>query len=354
MNRSIVKKYLKHFLVVTIITWLLIGVSLPFAFNGFPRYEYSDSDWDEFSYLPEYNHTEWNILLDSHSHTIASDGFLTPRQNIQWHISMGFNAMVLTDHNTFENVEEIKQIARNEFNDTIKVLTGLEWTTDRIHMNIILPSNVTQVQYETLITFKKYTYTPTDLEIQNFIQATHDLGGVVTVNHIPWSQDYTTNHPTRQQLFDWGIDFIEIVNGNTYDNDSYYFCLDNGLGMITGTDMHEPEAVYCWTTLNVTEFTEEAIFAEIKARRTSFIFNGIPSPYPFEHQINPSYIAFYPLIQIGVFFESMYATGMLGALLGVLFGYIYGIFVVVELILFGLNKLVILLKKRKMAKEEVT
>jgi len=343
-------KYLKHFIVVTLISFLLIGVSLPFAFMGHPKYKYTDSDWDDLSYIPEYNHTEWNILLDAHSHTLASDGYLTARQNLLWHISLGYNAMVLTDHNTFDNVEEIRQIAREEYNNTIKVLVGVEWTTDRIHMNIVLPPNVTQAQYETLLTFKSYTYTPTDLEIQTFIQSTHNLGGVVTVNHIPWSMDYTTNHPTRQQLYGWGIDYIEVVNENTYDNESYYFCLDNGLGMITGTDMHAPGEVYSWTTLNATEFTEEAIFAEIKFRRTGFIFTGIPSPYPIEHQINPSYIALYPLIKIGDLFENMYASGMLGALMATLFGYIYGIFVVVELLLFGLNKLSVLIKKKKLEK----
>ena len=351
MERSTVMKYLRHFLILNILTWLIIGVSIPFAFTGYPEYKYTDSDWNGFSYSPSYNHTEWNILLDAHSHTLASDGYLTPRQNLLWHISMGFNAMVLTDHNTFANVEEIKQIAREEFNDTIKILTGLEWTTDRIHMNIILPPNVAQAQYETLITFKTYTYTPTDEEIQDFIQSTHDLGGIVTVNHIPWSMDYTTNHPTRQQLFDWGIDYIEIVNGETYDNDSYYFCLDNGLGMITGTDMHEPEEVYCWTTLNATEFTEEAIFNEIKARSTGFIFTGIPSPYPIEHPINPGYIAFYPLIKIGELFENMYASGMLGALFGTLLGYIYGIFIVVELLLFLIRKIVVIIKNKKISRK---
>ena len=228
MKKHSLLVYLRHFLILNIITWILIGVSIPFAFGGYPQYKYTDSDWDGFSYTPEYNHSSWNILLDAHSHTLASDGYLTPRQNLLWHISMGFNAMILTDHNTFANVEEIRQIARDEFNDTIKVFVGLEWTTDRLHMNIILPPNVTQVQYEPLITFQSYTYTPTDEEIQNFIQATHALGGVVTINHILWSEDYCKNQPTRQQLFDWGIDYIEIVNENTYDNESYYFCLDNG------------------------------------------------------------------------------------------------------------------------------
>ncbi|MHA1202990.1 MAG: PHP domain-containing protein, partial [Candidatus Heimdallarchaeaceae archaeon] len=334
MKKSTLMVYLRHFLILNIITWALIGSSIPFAFDGHPKFKYTDTDWDDFNYVPEYNHSSWNVLLDPHSHTFVSDGFLTPRQNILWHISMGFNAMVLTDHNTFENVEEIRQIARDEYNDTIKVFAGLEWTTDRIHMNIILPPNVTKAQYETLITFRSYAYTPSNEEMQDFIQ----------------SQDYTSDHPTRQELFDWGIDYIEIVNGNEYDNESYYFCLDNGVGMITGTDMHAPDEVYCWTTLNATEFTEEAIFTEIKARNTGFIFTGISSSYPIEHPLNPSYVALFPLIKLGEFFDSMYSSGAFGAAFGTFLGYIYGIFIVVEALLFLIRKLAILIKEKELLK----
>ena len=352
MNIKYLKEIGKRFLIFNIFFWGLIGVSIPLMVGGPAEYRFYDDDWDDFSYVPEYNTSRWNVLFDGHSHTKYSDGHLTPRQNLLWHMAMGFNAIALTDHNNFDGIEEIRQIARTEFNESIKVLAGVEWTTDRCHINLIFPPNTSLAESDAIIPSRSYTYTPTDLEIQNFIQSTHDLGGVVTVNHIPWSMDYTTNHPTRQQLFDRGIDYVEIVNGNTYDNESYYFCLDNGLGMITGTDMHAPEEVYCWTTLNATDFTEEAIFEELKARRTGFIFTGIPSPYPIEHQINPSYIALYPLIKIGDLFENMYASGMLGALLATLFGYIYGLFIVVEVLLYGVSKLSALVKKKKLEKNK--
>lgn len=340
-------KLLVNFLIFTLVIWSLIGVSIPLIINPVAHYKYTDSDWEGFSYVPEYNQTEWNILLDPHSHTYYSDGDLSPRQNILWHISMGFNAMVLTDHNTFEGVEETREIARTEFNDTIKVFVGMEWTTDRLHMNIILPPDITAEEYEPLVTFNSYAYTPTDQEIQQIISSTHDLGGVIIVNHIPWSQDYCTNHPTSQQLADWGIDFIEVINEEVFDNESYYFCLDNGLGMLAGTDMHIPEPVYAWTTLNVTEFTEEAIFTQLKTRQTGMIFDGIASPYPIEHEVNPGYIALLPLIKFGGIFRDMYSSGMLGTQLGILFAYFYGIFFLIEGIRALVGKIIKIAKKKK-------
>ncbi len=55
--------------------------------------------------------------------------------------------MVLTDHNTFEGVYEIRDIARNEFNNSFKVLLGVEWTTDNGHFNLIFPPNTTQEDF---------------------------------------------------------------------------------------------------------------------------------------------------------------------------------------------------------------
>ncbi|MHA1407695.1 MAG: PHP domain-containing protein [Candidatus Heimdallarchaeaceae archaeon] len=347
--KKLVFSILKRFLVLNIITWLIIGVSIPLISNPIPKYVYSDSDWENFHFLPQYNHSQWNILFDGHSHTFYSDGYLSPRQNILWHIAMGFNAMVLTDHNTFEGVEEIRKIAREEFDNQIKILAGMEWTTDRLHMNIILPPNISVEEYKTLVSFKSYSYTPSNEEIQEIISKTHSLGGIISLNHYIWSQSYCKNHPTRQELKDWGIDYIEVVNENVFDNDSYYFCQENGLGMITGTDMHQPGSVYSWTTLNVSEFTEKEIFRELKNKRTGFIYDGVPSPYTISHPINPRYLAVLPLIKVGELFESMYSSGMLGTQLAILFGYIYGVFIITELSSIVLKKLYSMLKEKKEA-----
>ena len=92
---------------------------------------------------------------------------------------MGFNAIALTDHNTFEGINEIRQIARTEFNDTIKVLIGIEWTTDKCHLNFILPPDTLEEDYNQLVTHSGYAYTPTDQEVQDVIDNTHLLGGIV-------------------------------------------------------------------------------------------------------------------------------------------------------------------------------
>ena len=54
------------------------------------------------------------FLLDFHTHTIASDGWMTPRQLILWELANGFNAFVLSDHNTGKNNIPITQLPKHQ------------------------------------------------------------------------------------------------------------------------------------------------------------------------------------------------------------------------------------------------
>jgi len=332
MSKQKKKSILRRFINLNFILWLTLALSIPAMMFGPDKLRFTDNDWDNFSFVPDYNSTEWNILLDSHSHTKYSDGKLTPRQNILWHIAMGFNAMVLTDHNTFRGVEKIREIARNEYDDKIKVFAGLEWTTSRCHLTLIFPTHVTAEEYESVLKFRSYTHTPTDDEIKEVITETKEIGGLVAVNHYPLSDRYLLNQPSRLQFYDWGIDFFEILNGKSYDYLSHKFSLDNGLGVLSATDMHVPGPVHSWTLLNVSEFTEEAIFTELKQKRTSYLFDLDGSPYDVEHKNNPGYIFLSPLIQIGSMLNSMYRSDRFLSLAFVLIGFIYLTFIVLEVL----------------------
>ena len=65
---------------------------------------YSDLDWKNIEphTIPDYDKSAYNVIYDHHSHTYYSDGALTIRQNIEWHIAMGYNALTITDHNNMK------------------------------------------------------------------------------------------------------------------------------------------------------------------------------------------------------------------------------------------------------------
>ena len=205
-NKSYLKKIILRFIVAFIVVALVITTSVLASLYGPSKYAYSDDDWKGVDPITPYgyNSSKYNVVLDQHSHTLYSDGVLTARQNIEWHLTMGFNVIFITDHNTLNHKEDVEKL--NEEYDDILVMTGMEYTTHIIHMNFL------GIEKWDLDIPNK----PTDEELQDAIDEVHDQGGVVTINHLPWSINEAgmEDHPSLDDLYSWGVDYIEIINGN--------------------------------------------------------------------------------------------------------------------------------------------
>ncbi|MFW9875737.1 MAG: CehA/McbA family metallohydrolase [Candidatus Thorarchaeota archaeon] len=250
---------------------------------------YSDNDWEDVTphIPPGYDKMKHNIVFDQHSHTIFSDGALTIKQNVEWHIAMGYNVLAITDHNNMRHLEKIEKIRREYREQGILILSGIEITTNRIHLNLLGVSN-----WE-----NKIRYKTSDSLIIETINRAHDEDGIVVCDHIPWSlyEFKMKNHPSRETLLEWGIDYIEIINDdskpeNVFDYESYEFCNEHKdrIGMITGTDMHRPDGlisggVHGWTILNIKEFTEEILLEELRKKQTDIIYSKTPYLDPVIH-----------------------------------------------------------------------
>jgi len=252
---------------------------------------YSDNDWkDVIPHTPPgYDSTKYNVVFDHHSHTkFSDDGTITIKQNVEWHIAMGFNAIAITDHNNMHHIEEIENVREEYAKKGILILSGIEWTTDKIHLNLLGLSKWDG----------RISYRTTEDKIIETINKTHDLGGIVVCNHILWSinEFNMIGHPSREALLDWGIDYIEIINDaskpeNVYDKESYDFCIKHNkrIGMITGTDVHTPDGlegggVHGWTLMNIKEFTNELLMEELRKKQTKIIYSEIPYLEPGIHK----------------------------------------------------------------------
>ncbi|KAL1923574.1 uncharacterized protein VTP21DRAFT_8554 [Calcarisporiella thermophila] len=298
-----------------IIIAVLFALLTLYKYKAVPNTELYDKlefEWraDPRSYLVPFNMSfgEYNILLDGHSHTTYSDGVMSPEQVINWHIANGYNAVIVSDHNTIKGGLEAEKIALEKYNGTIVVIPAMEYSCCRIHMNLIGINE----------TIPFGPPNPTDDDLRRAINRTHELGGLVIVNHIPWSNttEYgyqlprLPDHPTLEQLVEWGIDGVEIVNGNTLDLPSYQYIAahpEKNLIQITGTDVHHPaESSNAWTILKAPSLTKEAILAELRARRTTFLFDPAgptPRAYPRE---NPEYYRLAPLTNLAGYFSDFY------------------------------------------------
>ncbi len=328
-------KILKDFGIFILIFVIVLVPSILLSTMGPREYRYSDDSFDGFEYVvPEAEN--YSIIYDAHSHTRYSDGILTVEQNVKWHIAHGFNAMVLTDHNNLRNSKDVQTVAAAYASEFI-LIQGLEWTSSRIHLNIIGISEWNL----------RIPWTPTDTQIQEAIDEAHAQGAVVVVDHIPWSLPRMPDHPSRQQLLDWGVDYIEMVNEDDYDVDSEPWLNSTGtggFGAITGTDMHGPMEVNGWTLMNTTEFTAEAVMEELRARNTTIVYNTTGSTDYSVRYDNLWYDVFSPLIFLGEMFEDLYGNH---PSIYIFFGYLIGSFIIYEGIKYGIIALKEKIKSRK-------
>eukprot|EP01135_Chromosphaera_perkinsii_P006618 Nk52_evm20s554 gene=Nk52_evmTU20s554 len=277
-------------------------------------YTYEDSDFnyknDPSSYLKPYNESfKYNFLIDGHSHTKNTDGKLSPQQVVEWARAEGFNGIIHTDHNLLKSSMEAREYARQKYPNEFIVILGEEYTTCRIHMNLI--GIHTQIDVG--------SPNPSDEEIQDIIRQTHEQGGMVVVNHIPWSNNTQNerqiarlpNHPSREQLLEWGVDYFEVINGASngiFDLETLKFVDENRdkLGYITGSDMHSPIGTFAWTTLNVAEVSEEAVWDALKSKNTNFMFDATGTFHRVWPDWDHTYEKLSPIAQFGEYVQEIF------------------------------------------------
>lgn len=325
-----------RFSIFVIIVAIIIVSSVLTYLKSQHMHIYDDNSWDNItSYNVLENETDNNIALDTHSHTVFSDGVLTPRQSVLWHIAMGYNAMFITDHNTLSNQDEII-LLKEEFKDRIIIMQGMEWTTDRIHINFLDINEWDFTQFP-------IPSQPSDEQIAQAIGEAKRQDAIVVACHYIWTT--ADNRPTREKLLEWGVDYFEIINDDCnvndyYDEEAIAFCEDNGLGLVTGTDMHFPNflqvdgKVHGWTLLNTDELTEESIMEQLRLRNTSikYLSSGAPSLGYFPDK--PGYKWKKPFIEIGRYFRGIYIGGSTidWYSVGIILTYLISTFVLIEIL----------------------
>ena len=304
-----------RFILFIFVVIALIIFSVILSILGPSKFKYRLEDWDDttqYSKL-DYDKEKWNVVIDCHSHTNHSDGKLTVEQSIKYHLSVGFNACVFTDHNSLKNLNEVMAM-KEKYKDTFMVIPGLEYTTYRIHMCFL---GITEWDCKNDIPNH-----PSDEDIKKAIEKVHRMGGLVVVCHYPWStwgiNPRMPDHPTREQMYSWGVDLIECANWeddiSLIDYASYEFAKTRpNIGYCSGTDMHEPykAPLSSWTLLNAEKFTEEAIMKELKNHRTEVILKPEGLKYPIKHKSNIWFNFLRPLMMFGDKLQDLYLGGKL-------------------------------------------
>ncbi|KAI9310944.1 Polymerase/histidinol phosphatase-like protein [Dichotomocladium elegans] len=300
-------------LIIIVGVLIAIGLGLTYTDGLPPSEDYTKLtfDWtlDPSSYLTPFNTTfgPYNILLDGHSHSKYSDGSMNVAQLLDWHIANGYNAVIVSDHNTIRGGLAAEKLALQDdrYKDKIVVIPAIEYSSCRIHMNLInIDKDVTIGPP-----------VPTDEDIQAVIRQVHALGGLVIVNHIPWSN--TTegyyqvarlpDHPSVQDLISWGVDGFEVVHDSTFDYATYQATAANNLIQMVGTDIHSASmGAATWLVAQAANFTRAAIVDALRARRTSFLMDPAGSRRMVYPSTPSKFEMLLPLTGLGSYFGMFY------------------------------------------------
>lgn len=343
VNRKAYRQHLKRSGQFIFVMGLAILVCVLSYVLAPPEHLYTNNSWDGIHYVPPsaaaMKGAGPQVLIDPHSHTLHSDGVLTPEQSLLWHMAMGFNACVISDHSNLEAAIEARTIARQKYNDSIKVLLGAEWTSENIHLNLI-GINATFEQYFTDHP-PAAPFFPTNEQIQEIIQTTHANGGIVMLNHyIP-----NPGRPSFDDFVAWGVDLVEEINDaeliSEYSQARTYCESHPGVvGPTASTDVHDPEAVYGWTVLNVTAFTEEDIFTELQAKHTAVAIEPWGSPVNSSIPENPLFSFLKPLYYVGEGIAQIYEaeSGINWMSVVLLIAFLVAEYWIIEVLRFGYLK----------------
>lgn len=273
----IIKTTITHLIHTAIITTVIITALIVVnSIANFPPGSLYDSISfsDKFNYsIPSSFHPSqivlWNdddikkntLTTEFHSHTTHSDGALSPVQLVDWAIAYGFTALVVSDHNSITGAFAARNYATKYRQGRLLVVPAIEYSCCRIHMNLVgIEINASSTAHLHHLGLIPNTSFPSDTQIQNTIKATHELNGLVFVNHLPWSLSTEQNrqvptlqnHPSIDQLIEWGVDGFECVSGALIDLPTLRRVEKEGMPYITATDVHWPDtAPAAWSVVEV-------------------------------------------------------------------------------------------------------
>lgn len=208
------------------------------------------------------------FLFDFHVHTIMSDGWLTPEERVLWYMEQGISGAVFSDHDNLRGALIAQEFVERNNLDFI-VFIGEEWTDHEndIHMNYFGLE-------EEIVPLESYAIDgPKAMNASDLITYVKSNGGYIIVNHYnyePNNGGYGVPY-TLTQLYNWGVDGFEIVNGGSYHGkyeQIRQFCLANNLICIGGSDIHINEDLNTFIKIKLadpTNLTITNIFETMKA-----------------------------------------------------------------------------------------
>lgn len=190
------------------------------------------------------------ILANFHTHTTQSNGFLTPEQAVLWHLRHGYRVVAITDSNTVKGGEIASRFVERK-KLPVTVLVGEEF---RGKSHLVLLNIKTDVS-------------PKKFDVPEAIREAKKQGGIVIAAH-PWSGRHSVD-----ELFEWGVDGFEIVNGSVFGDEKLQtLCRKRKLAALGNLDFRSDYAPDTATVLPKWATTPEKVGKALKEGKCAAIY----------------------------------------------------------------------------------
>ena len=245
---------------------------------------------------------------DFHTHTIYSDGEITPRERVREAWYDGLDIVAITDHLEIRRYEKYMLRALAPYNaDGVPYKYANAGAGNRNDKNAPMLSNLNACFDEALHYREKWGYPvlpvrATEIwrdpkttgeynaiflddinaictaDLFECFRRVREQGGLIIHNHPGWNRPTMDKSEDQVRIYAEGwVDGIEVVNGRTLYPQMIDRCINEKLFISASTDLHTPSSqIYArdcgifrtHTIILANELTEEAIKEALKARRT--------------------------------------------------------------------------------------
>ena len=212
------------------------------------------------------------MKIDMHCH--VKEGSVDSRVNVEAYIArlkeLGFQGMLITDHDTYEGYRYWKEQVRGKTEDSFVVLKGIEYDTrDAGHILVIMPEGVRLRLLELR-----------GMRVSVLIDLVHRNGGVLGPAH-PCGEKYLSFTATKRGAHSPELmkrfDFIETFNScETKESNAAAEKLAEKYGKVKvgGSDAHKPDCVGRGYTILPEPVTCETELISMIHRKVGFETGG--------------------------------------------------------------------------------
>ena len=242
------------FLTLTLITMF---VSSPVSAHGVIPKQFFDetSRQIQFPDTAEFK----TLILDPHTHSSFSDGHVWPSVRVAEALFDGLDAFAITEHLEWQpHRADVPHPDRNRAyeialeangDNELMIIAGAEITRalPAGHINALFISDANKLvkhpELEDQTDVRAYYEGAGQWPAQEAVNAANDQGAFLFWNHAWWGSDFPNGMPKAPKFHKDNakrnlIHGIEIVNGDSYSEESFQIALDLGLTLIGVSDIH--------------------------------------------------------------------------------------------------------------------